>query len=394
MMTLISTILATAWLSIAGGSHYIQTESGNTFYWMGCSLWLAPENLEREDADLVLDRCKEYGYNVVHMLATDEIPSVNAYGQRSGSEDYWKNVDHLIDKACENGIYVALSCMSPSGVESGEFDSELAAAYGTFLAGRYKDKPNIIWVMGGDCRTEEISDVWNALANAIKKVDTRHLMTFHPAAGSSAVESWKDAAWLDFVMFQSDDETTADDGWNFTREAWKSKPVHPVVASGPSLSPELTRCDAYWSVFEGAAGYSICNSIGTAPFNLSEEGLKQMKHLRRLMDTFSSYERVCGQDAIIGNIGTGEERIAATRGKDFLLAYTYVGSSIRVDLTAVSGTRKQAWWFYPSDGGLEYIGEFKENVKTFTPTGSTGSGNDRVLIVVDSRSAKKVKEMP
>lgn len=44
---------------------------------------------------------------------------------------------------------------------------EEAKAYGTFLANRYKDRPNIIWMIGGDIYGNIKTEVWNMLANTI-----------------------------------------------------------------------------------------------------------------------------------------------------------------------------------------------------------------------------------
>ncbi len=35
-----------------------------------------------------------------------------------------------------------------------------AVAYGKFLAERYKDEPNIIWMIGGDIRGDNKTEVW------------------------------------------------------------------------------------------------------------------------------------------------------------------------------------------------------------------------------------------
>ena len=76
-----------------------------------------------------------------------------------------------------------------------------------------------------------------------------------------------------------------------------------------------------------------------------------------------------------------------------MLVYTYTNSPIRLDLSSISGTRKQAWWYSPVDGKLEYIGELKENVRTFTYPGPSGPGNDHVLIVTDWKSSKKIRPL-
>lgn len=436
-MKLLFSLLALAWLTVSPGKHYLQTEDGKPFFWMGNTAWLMPEKLTREDVDLFLDSCRDNAYNVVQIQVCNDVPSVNAYGQKSGTEAYWSLVDYIVSKAADNGIYVAMDCIWGKPVRKGKMDVELASAYGTFLATRYADKSNIVWVIGGDTRGDQDVDIWNALAKSIKAADKRHLMTFHPFGRTSSIEWWNESEWLDFNMFQSghrrydqemgdDDDffsAKAEDNWRYVQQAWKASPVRPVLDGEPayedipqglhdSSQPRWQAADcrryAYWSVFAGACGHTYGhNSImqfhsgeGTGAYDatkswkeaLSEPGYAQMKYLKALMDVFGGGDRVPAQDVLIGN-GERYDRIVATKGGDFILAYTYTNSPIRVDLTSISGKRKQAWWYSPQTGAIEFIGETKENLASYKHPGPQGPGNDYVLIVIDWKSSPKLKTL-
>ena len=78
------------------------------------------------------------------------------------------------------GIYIGMVCIWGGLVRSGQMDVEEAKAYGTFLAERYKDNPNIVWIIGGDTRGDVKTEVWETLARTIRSIDKNHLMTFHP----------------------------------------------------------------------------------------------------------------------------------------------------------------------------------------------------------------------
>ena len=436
-MKLLFSILALAWLTISPGRHYLQTEDGKPFFWMGNAAWLMPEKLTREDVDLFLDSCRDNGYNVVQVQVCNEVPSVNAYGQKSGTEAYWSLVDYIVGKAADNGIYVAMDCIWGRPVRKGRMDTELAAAYGTFLATRYADKSNIVWVIGGDVRGDDHPEIWEAIANSIKAADKRHLMTFHPAQFTSSLEWWNSSDWLDINMFHSgqrrydqemgDDDDyysdRAEDNWRYVQQAWKASPVRPVLDAEPAfedipqglLDPSQPRWQAadcrryaYWSVFAGACGHNYGHSSimqfhsgeGTGAFDatkswkeaLSEPGFTQMKHLKALMDIFGGGDRVPAQDVLIGN-GERYERIAATKGGDFILAYTYTNAPVRVDLTAISGKRKQAWWYSPQTGALEFIDETKSSLATYQHPGPQEPGCDYVLIIVDWKSSQRLKPL-
>ena len=87
---------------------------------------------------------------------------------------------------------------------------------------------------------------------------------------------------------------------------------------------------------------------------------------------------------IAGTNGERYDRAIATRGNDYLLVYNYSGRPMQIDLSKISGAKKNAWWYSAKDGKLEYIGEFDSKVTPFQHDSGYLSGNDQVLIVVDS----------
>src|SRR3546814_4749129 len=74
---------------------------------------------------------------------------------------------------------------------------------GRVLAERYGDKPNIVWLNGGDTLGNENTETWQVLGRTIKAADPRHLMTIHPFGRTDSSWTFHREAWLDFNMFQS-----------------------------------------------------------------------------------------------------------------------------------------------------------------------------------------------
>jgi hypothetical protein len=73
------------------------------------------------------------------------------------NEKYFQHVDFIIDKAAEYGIYVAFLPTWGDKIFKGGwgkgpeiFTVDNAKPYGKWLGNRYKDKKNIIWLLGGD----------------------------------------------------------------------------------------------------------------------------------------------------------------------------------------------------------------------------------------------------
>jgi hypothetical protein len=425
---------------------YLQHENGKPFFWLGETGWLLPERLNRNEAEFYLENCRQAGYNVVQVQTINGVPAVNAYGQRSmidgfdfskinqeGVYGYWDHMDYIIETAESKGIYIGMVCIWGGLVKKGLMDEEQARAYGTFLAERYKDKPNIIWFIGGDIHGDVKPEVWHALAESIKAVDKNHLMTFHPFGRTLSAIWMNNAEWLDFNMFQSGHrryeqsepgkeflpDSTEEDNWRYVEISKTYEPLKPVIDGEPSYegipqglhNPEEplwqakdVRRYAYWSVFAGSFGHTYGNNSimqmhkgGQRPGAygatmhwveaLKDGGFNQMKHLKNLILSFPFFERIPDQSVIAGENGVRYERLSATRGNDYLLVYNYTSRPMEIDLSKISGAKKVVWWMDPVNGDLSYLGEFENGIQQFNSPKAHAEGNDMVLIAVDA--AKK-----
>ena len=67
------------------------------------------------------------------------------------------HMDDIIRMAERQNIYIGMVCIWGGLVKGGAMDVEGAKAYGRFLAQRYKDFPNIIWIIGGDIQGNILS---------------------------------------------------------------------------------------------------------------------------------------------------------------------------------------------------------------------------------------------
>ena len=430
-------------LKVSDNGTYLQHANGRPFFWMGETGWLLPERLDRPEAAYYLNGCRLAGRNVVQVQTVNGVPAMNFYGQYShpdgwnfdnidkkGVYGYWDHMDYIVRTAETYGLYVAMVPIWGGLVKAGLMNVDEAKAYGEFLANRYKDAPNIVWVIGGDVRGDVKPEVWEALATSIRSIDSNHLMTYHPYGRTSSATWFHDADWLDFNMFQSghrrydqvkgdgdDTEEAAkvEDNWRYVEAGLAMKPRKPILDAEPSYeeipqglhdpsqpwwkAPDVRRY-AYWSVFAGACGHTYGHSsvmqmrkpgypsaygaVKTWYEGMEDPGFNQMKHLKNLILAFPYFDRVPDQSVIAGENGRRYDRLIATRGKDYLLVYNYTNRPMEIDLTKISGKKKNAWWYDPADGSLQYIGAFDSKVTPFHFDGAYGAGNDRVLIAVDA----------
>ena len=433
-------------LKVSENGRYLVTADGEPFFWLGDTGWLLFNKLKREEADIYLDDRSKKGFNVIQVMVLHDVPnSVNVYGDSalisldvskpdttkgnsfvdSAQYDFWDHVDYIIDKAAEKNIYMALVPVWGSNVKGGHVNQKQAKAYSEFLAKRYKDRTNIIWLNGGDIPGSDSLAVWKTIGSTIKQIDTTHLMTFHPRGRTASSEWFHNEKWLDFNMVQSghrryDQDTSAKEKRHFGEDNWKYidydyalNPVKPTIDGEPSYemipqglhdTTEVLWKDydvrryGYWSVFSGAFGYTYGhNSVmqmhqptdTTSAYGSKEmwtsainaPGAGQMIHLKNLMLSRPFLDRVPDQSLIAGSNGEKYGRLLATRGKNYAMVYTYTGRNINVNMGKIDGDKVKASWFNPRDGKTTAIAEFdNKGTKEFNPPGDEKAGNDWVLI--------------
>ncbi len=430
-------------LSVAPNGHYLLA-GGKPFFWMGDTGWLLLSRVSRAEAEQYLLTRKRQGFNVIQVMVLhtpkmanpatgpaliDEDPghprtTPGSDPNKPGEYDYWDHLDWVAKRAEQLGIYLALVPCWGSIADAGKLNMDNAATYGRFIAERYKNQPNIIWINGGDTRSEAHTDVWDALGSTIRRYDPKHLMTFHPTGRTDSAWQWHEAPWLDFNMFQSGHRSYAQEGasahgednWRYVADDWVRTPAKPVIDGEPSyenipvgLHPNPVRWQAadarryaWWAVMAGAFGHTYgenhimqfftpgadtANYDANTPWTqaMDSPGANQMQVLRRLIESRPMLERVPDQSLIADN-GIRYDRVLASRGRSYAYAYTYTGRPFTMRLGKTSGVRVRAEWVSPRDGKITPAGIFaNKGLHRFDPPGDTTPGNDWVLVLDAAR---------
>ncbi len=430
-------------LKVSANKRFFQTADGKPFFWLGDTGWLLFKKCTREEAVFYLDDRQRKGYNVIQVMLVHNVnDAVNVYGDSSihnrdvsrpvlndehVTDDlkygFWDHVDYIIKEAEKRGIYMALVPVWGGNIK--KINPEKARGYATFLANRYKNFSNIIWLNGGDIKGSDGIDSWNMIGKTIRAIDKKHLIGFHPRGRNSSSTWFHKEPWLDFNMFQSGHRSYAqdtsgnetlhygEDNWKYVQDDYQLKPVKPTFDGEPSYEAipyglheanqpywkdfEIRRY-AYWSVFAGACGFTYGhNSVmqyytapdSSASFSplvdwktgLQAPGAAQMQVLKKLIESKSYFDRVPAQDAVVNN-GQRYDYIAATRGSNYAFFYTYNGRSFKVDLMKLKFSPRKAAWFSPSTGERKPFSEYRNRLDIeFDPPGEPANGNDWVLIL-------------
>jgi hypothetical protein len=389
-------------LGLSQNSRYFVQGRDQPFFWLGDTGWLLPAKLDRSEAEKYLENRRQKGFNVIQISVLHSLPATNAYGDSAlvnrnpaqpritpGNDprnpeqyDYWDHVDYIIDRAAEKNLYMAVVLMWGNNVKTRHVTPERATQYAGFLAQRYKNKPNIIWLNGGDIRGSDSIRVWQNIGKTLRQQDPNHLITFHPRGRTSSTAWFHQEPWLDFNMFQSghrryDQDTSAtdlqygEDNWKYVNVDYTKSPAKPTLDGEPSYErivhglhdftqPVWTDADVrrygYWSVFAGGAGYTYGHNAVMQMFKpgekkgafgvkdywfdgMNDPGAGQMIHLKNLMLSRPYLERVPDQTLISENKGKKYNYLLGTRGPDYAFIYTYTGRPFKVNMGKISGEK-------------------------------------------------------
>jgi hypothetical protein len=429
-------------LRVSDNQRFLVTTGGQPFFWLGDTAWELFHRLDRAEADLYLCDRAAKGFNVIQAVALAELDGLtepNRYGhlpledqdparpavKPGPANDYWDFVDGVMDLATAQGLRIGflptwgkyVTSSSFDGKVDGIFNATNALAYGQFLGKRYRDRSNLIWILGGDKApsTPEAVAIWRAMARGITLGVTGRedydavLMTYHTSGPGHVSDYLHDEPWLDFSSAQSSHGDLVE-SWRFIEKHWLRQPIKPVIdlessypdalipaawlpesmrAAHPSTKPsndDHARRAAYWAVFAGAFGHTYGhNSIWqmyapprkpilsprlTWKEALDAPSARQMGFLRRLIESRPMLERVPDQSMLVGRAGEGAGHQRALRGRDYAMFYTPTRRALEIQLGRISGAKLNASWFNPRTGEVSRIGEIaNQEPRTFEPPG-------------------------
>ena len=441
--------------SLKAEKHYLVYDDGTPFFYMGDTNWAFLMGATREDAVKLIENRRKKGFTVLQTVLTgvylkreEVVPKPNVYGDfpfenfnistpktTPGSDfnnedqyDYWDHVDFIVSEAESKGIYLGLLLGWDKLYLNGMINVDNARDYARWVGERYKDSPNIIWILGGDTRpnSESAQAVFEEMAIGLKEGDQgNHLMTFHSNGGTSSSQWFHNKDWLDFNMLQTGHAAYDLPNHEKISADYLLQPVKPTMDGesryedhSVNWNPENgwfndfdVRQGAYWSLFAGALGHTY-GTRGVwqmyrpgidkrGPLTnywydaMDLPGGEDMKHVRDLIFSRDILSRIPDQ-SLVKETYSKADYIQATRGKGYAFIYVPTGKNFKVNLKTLGAkSMVHAWWYNPRDGlcydskgkridmPFKIIKASKNSVK-FNPPGSPERGNDWVLVLDDS----------
>jgi len=445
-----ASVRAICTLKVSDDGRFLVFADGTPFYYQGDVAWELATRLSREEVVEYFNDRASKKFSVVQLAAISGFSGAgtNFYNHRpcnrtaaellvtpgndpgsAEAYDYWDHLDFIVDQAAARSMFVAIEAAwhthcSPDNATKTVHQRNVES-FGKFLGGRYIDRTNVIWMIGGGAKGSELTQpawksFWKSLARGIvfgETGRTNHqsvLIGFHAGVGQRIPSELGSEDWIDFYSVGSGagQARDADHAWRLIAEQYLQAPIKPVLDCQP-IEEDISRAwgrsedsdvrkASYWGHFSGSFGHvyghvSVSQSYKQGLSGVDgvlldwNEGLKasgsdQMRWLQQLSRSRPMLRRVPAPDLIFRPL-QGGNRIVAAHGTDYLFVYSPHGLPFELRMGKISGKTLKGYWFDPRNGSANAIGEF-ENTGTlnFTPP-TTGRGNDWVLVLDDIQSA-------
>lgn len=435
--------LAAAEFGVSASGHYL-TLGNKPFFWLGDTVWLLAQVPTRDELELYLRARAAQGFTVIQLTAVmgeervwgtarptsrsdtpfidhDVLKPAVTPGNNAADAtqyDYWDHLDYVLERIHAHGLRAALVAYFVGWRGDGYkfLQPTNAYQYGRFLGQRYRGKPELIWVLGGDNTpdTDARKAVWNRLARGLaeglsgREDYSQVLCTYHINGGASSSQIWHEAPWLDFNMAQTwsdyqniypvllrDYARTPTKPCGLGAGAYEDGPQYPTKP----INALVIREQACWSWFAG--GYHTYGNGNVWHFNtfkaestqpwteaLRSPGAETLRHIRRALESIEWWRLVPDETLFTEGKGSGKSLNVAMRSSagDALAAYLCSPAPVKLRLEPMTGQSKLvAKWVNPATGEEHSAGAFSNQSRSFSvPPG----WEDALLIIVAQRTPR------
>ena len=379
-------------LSVSETGRYLVDRQGKPFLVHGDTAWSLIVSMTRDEVRRYLDDRQRRGFTAIIVNLIEQCFSPDPPRTRDGldpfiptgdlgspNDAYFDHASWVIKEAADRDMLVMLApaylgYRDPHWQDyrhhrEGWHEEVLAAgpevceSYGRYLGRRFKDAPNILWVMSGDRCPGDVRPQVRAMVAGIQAEEMPgRLYTAHVNPECRAVEEYPDDPWLTVTQTYSYaivHRKLMDD--------YNQQPPRPNVLfestyeNNFNASAVQIRRQAYWAMLGGACGQFMGNTplwIFSAGWEgeLSSPASQAMTHLRSLLDPIPWWDLVPDNEHefVIDGIGefTGLDYCAAAMTHDGTLALAYMPTprTITLDMTRLADGRVRMRWFDPETG--------------------------------------------
>ncbi len=441
-------------LRSAPGGRHLEDQRGVPFLIKGETAWLALANLTEAEQEAYLADRAARGFNVVEVMLTNHdytrapnpVPPANRRGEQpflrpadlsSPNDVYFARALAFVDRAAAHGMAVLLApnYLGFDGGPEGWWETlnaatntrEVCATFGRYLGARFRDRPNVLWLAGGDFAPPPGSEGEArhlAVVEGIRAAGATQLWTGHwnvrHGGGISTDQS------LFAPLMEANGVYQYAEPYRFVSRAYDVRPPRPVFLLESTYEHEHPGSDTqpfrkawWWAMLSGGAGTVWSNhflwrcesargvyraeygdtdrAISSWKAELDSSGTRQRVQLHRFFEALPWYRLVPagpssgGPALVTAGQRWGQDHIAAasTREGDLVVAYVPpTGSDHRrfgLDLSGLRGPAR-ARWFDPVAGVFVEAPALpvRPGEVDFEVPGKNASGLDDWALVVEA----------
>jgi len=276
---------------VHSGGHFLETEDGRPFFWLGDTAWELIDHTTREECSYYLHTRSLQGFTVIQTVVLAEFQGItqpSALGEKPfldedpkrPNEKYFDRVREMVDEAASDGLYVALvptwgdKLTAPWGDGPRLFRLDnlpLAHDYARYLAQKLKGRTNVLWILGGDRpprltspnksaqaagfpADQDWTPIWREMARGLADgLDGKPLILYHPQGGADSSQYLHNEPWLSVNGMQSGHGSGHDvPVWEWIARDYALKPAKPALDLEPNYEDHPYNP---WPRWDPATGY-------------------------------------------------------------------------------------------------------------------------------------------
>ena len=413
-------------LKYSADSQYLTDQNGTPVFLNGIGSWDL-NNITYTDAKRFLDSCYTHSINFLQVRAMS--PSLfggpaNAYGVNpwSGSqtfsstptEGFWAHMDSVIAYAKTKGIYVMLypdylgaDASQGWSNETGNSTVEQMKSWGSFIGGRYRNSPNVLWGIGGDVNPTTWQTKLDSMVSGIKSTGDTHLIMTRDENPTTTDTHWSTRSWV--TLNGTYPYWTNFDIQKVYQDAKSMRARKPPKPAGlqeawyeneHSSTATQLRQQSYYIVLGGALGFQIFGNCPNWHFSkysgsfcgagdwtnqLDSQGMINQRVFAKIILSRKWYKLIPDTNHVVTTAGYGTwgdgtyVTTAYASDSSVVIAYMPTNRQLTLNTTYIKAADwVRASWHNPATGDSTYIGTYaRASSQNFTPSGA----QDWVLIL-------------
>jgi hypothetical protein len=270
-------------LRVSADQRHLDDASGKPFLVVGDAAWSLIAQLDDTSTTAYLEDRARRGFTAIivslieHKFATHApanhagmSPFLETGNFRKPNPAYFESAHRVVAEAGAHGLSVWL-CPAYLGWQGGDegFFKEIKKAgpqalysYGKFVGERFRDLPNVVWMVGGDDALAP-QDRWagEQLVWGLRDGGAEQIVTAH-GGQTSAVETYGNTRWLSLDTVYSY-EADLRPALLRAREGRPARPfvlIETIYESEHDATPDQIRRQAWQAMLSGAAGQFFGNN--------------------------------------------------------------------------------------------------------------------------------------